>query len=123
MELTFAQKYYRLTYNIRMLPYNIKNYCKNLYRYRKTLWNSRPWDYQGIYLALHDQLTCMSTAIEKHGHHTDKERVVKDMRICIKLLDRLMEDDYSKMNYDWDESGIDGELRIKVSPHVLVPYK
>lgn len=62
------------------------------------MWNSRPWDYSGCYLVLKDNLTYLSNSIDKYGHHLHKDKDVKKIRVCIKLIDRLLEDDYLKMD-------------------------
>ena len=78
---------------------NIKYFLLNIYHHRKALWYSRPWDYTGTYLVLRDNLKYLSASIEKYGCHLNKEHDVRRMRICIHLIDRLVEDDYYKVDY------------------------
>ena len=86
---------------------NIKYFLLNIYHHRKALWYSRPWDYAGTYLVLRDNLKYLSDSIEKYGNHLNKGHDIKRMRICIHLIDRLVEDDYYKIDYVFDEKSSD----------------
>lgn len=87
---------------------NIKYFLLNIYHHRKALWYSRPWDYTGTYLVLRDNLKYLSDSIEKYGNHLNKERDITRMRICIHLIDRLVENDYYKVDYVFNNKGSDG---------------
>lgn len=78
--------------------YDIKYVILNLWHHRKAIIHSRPWDSHGMLLFMRDNLKYLSDSIEKYGHSVNSHKDVKDMRICIHLLDRLIKDDYSKTN-------------------------
>ncbi len=57
------------------------------------------------------QLITMEECQRVHGNHLNAHKVAKDLRIVIKLLDRLIEDDYSVQTdgeYDWIPCKEDG---------------
>lgn len=86
---------------IRHFYYDCKYIILNVWHHRKALLHSRPWDYHGTLLFMRDNLKYLSDSIEKHGCHLNKGKQVKDIRICVNLLERLLKDDYmiSKHNF------------------------
>ena len=98
---------------------NIERFFSNIYHHRIALWNSVPWDSTGVYLMIMDNLRYLSASIEKYGNHRNKGKQVKDMRICISLLDRLVKDDYSKAEYDLDTTASKGFTIIVTNKHDL----
>lgn len=101
--------------------YNIKYFILNIYHHRSSLWYSRPWDYVGVYLVLRDNLKYLSDSIEEHGCSLNKDRQVKKMRVCINLLDRLIEDNYLTEKVEWKPSTGNGPLWGKLTPKYFLP--
>lgn len=100
--------------NIRFLPYRFKYNClypvkvwfRNIWRFRKELAHTYPWDYSGLLLLMRRQLITMEECQRVSGNHLNAHKVAKDLRVVIKLLDRLIEDDYSVQTdgeYDWKD--------------------
>ena len=98
--------------NIRFFPYRLKhNYLypikvwfRNIWGFRMELAHTYPWDYSGLLLLMRRQLITMEECQRVHGNHLNAHKVAKDLRIVIKLLDRLLEDDYTVQTegeYDW----------------------
>lgn len=89
--------------NIRFLPYRFKYNClypvkvwfRNIWRFRKELAHTYPWDYSGLLLLMRRQLITMEECQRVHGNHLNAHKVAKDLRVVIKLLDRLIEDNYN----------------------------
>lgn len=81
---------------------NVEYFLYNIWRWRKSLWQSRPWDYSGVYLLLHDQLSYMKESIDKYSYHTYKSRDSHKIKVCLLLLERLIENDYliDKVNFN-----------------------
>jgi hypothetical protein len=98
--------------NIRYSPYRFKhNYMfplntwfKNIWVFRKELAHAQPWDYHGLLLLMRKQIQTMEDGQRVYGNHLNAHKIAKDMRVVIKLLDRLIEDDYTVQTdgkYDW----------------------
>ena len=92
---------------------NIKYFLLNIYHHRKSLWYSRPWDYSGTYMVLRDNLKYLSDSIEVHGIHLNKHKQVKNMRVCINLIDRLLEDDYAKVTYVFKDDVFSFDFKVE----------
>ena len=104
---------------IRFFPYQIEHksyyplkvWFRNIWRFRKELSHTYPWDYSGLLLLMRRQLITMEECQRVHGHHLNSHKVAKDLRIVVKLLDRLIEDEYSVQTdgaYDWRPTDIKG---------------
>lgn len=88
--------------------YPLKTWFKNIWVFRKELASAQPWDYHGLLLLMRRQLITMEECQRVYGNHLNAHKVAKDLRIVVKLLDRLIEDDYSVQTdgeYDWKELG------------------
>ena len=103
--------------NIRFFPfrfkhnylYPVKIWFRNIWRFRKELAHTYPWDYTGLLLLMRRQLITMEECQRVYGNHLNAHKVAKDLRIVIKLLDRLIEDNYDVQTdgeYSW--KGIEG---------------
>jgi hypothetical protein len=65
-----------------------------LWNWFPTIWNDRNWDHHYIYVILKRKLELQENFIRNHGHHLNAEKDADRMKICILLLDRLIEDNY-----------------------------
>lgn len=96
--------YYWLKYRVwHSIRYDVPNFFRNLYLFRKTLWRYRQWDWSGLYQAMYDSLKGMEEQQRVYGHSVNSHKYAKDIRICLKLLERLIEDDYGTRGYDYVE--------------------
>ncbi len=91
----------KLYYQLKMFWYNFKWFFINIYRLRYSLTHIRCWDYSGIYLLLRDQIREMEASQTKYSNHLCKDTNSKRMKVCLNLLDRLIEDEYmiEKQNF------------------------
>lgn len=104
--------------------YNIWYPLKNIWKWRYSIINSRPWDHQGVYLLLRDQLSYMEGNIRLHSNQLTKDEKCKDIKVCLNLLDRIIEDEYSidKQNFDYgDEGWPNNWLNCKITPKYFLP--
>lgn len=111
--------YYKLYHLLSDAKYKLKNYFRNIWLFRKALTNTVCWDYTGLLLLMKTQIASMEENMRLYGHHLNNENHCKRMRECIHLLDRIIEDDYNKANYDFvDECApVYGKcFSIKVTP-------
>lgn len=60
------------------------------------IWKDRNWDYSFIYILLRHKLHLTEHLIRNHGHHLYKDKDADNIKLCVNLLDRLIEDDYHK---------------------------
>lgn len=97
--------------------YPLKTWFKNIWVFRKELANAQPWDYHGLLLLMRRQLITMEECQRVYGNHLNAHKVAKDLRIVIKLLTRLIEDDYSVQTdgeYGWKECEREGWTEMVV---------
>lgn len=95
------------------LYYNIIYGIQNIFLYFSVIWRDRNWDSHWIFVLLRRKLQLMSKNFEKWNRYEGVEKDVKKMRFCIKIIDRLIEDDY------FDPKG---ELEKKWGKHNLFNY-
>lgn len=120
---------------------NVRYGIANLYFFFNLVWNDR--DYDWIFLAklMRFKLSRMEHMIRNYGCHLHNERDADQIKRCVILLDRIIEDDYSdgiykahdekwgKTDWDtmfeeceWDEDGDATMYQFKGKrPNVLTP--
>lgn len=87
--------------NIRIYR-DIKKFFKNIIIYRKFLWNANNWDTEytymyAMYISLHQRLIMLESG---SGHCVVKPRDIKDLKIAMEYLDRIIEGKSPLDNYD-----------------------
>jgi hypothetical protein len=84
--------YYKIK---RASPYhNIKNGIQNLTTWFPVIWKNRDWDFAFIWIILHKKLELMEREIRINGHHTNNKRDANQIKLCVNLIKRLMDDNY-----------------------------
>ena len=78
--------------------YNIKNGLRNFWKWRKVVWNDRPWDYVYIFKALRFKLNETQRCID--GTFVGSDEEAAKIRSLIDAIDRILEDDYVKEEYE-----------------------
>ena len=73
---------------------NIKYGIENLIKWFPTIWNDRDWDYCFLYDLLYFKLKNMEKFQRKYGHSVSNEEIANEIKPCIEVLGRLIEDDY-----------------------------
>ena len=104
---------------IRSAYYNVIYGVRNLIQWFPVIWSDRGWDFFFIWILLHRKLYLMEKHIRKYSHHLHSDRDADQIKICVNLLKRLLDDEYHEnvfKNHDkkWGESHmnwkeIDGE--------------
>lgn len=103
----------------RDIPYGIRN----LLVWFKVIWNDRNWDYHYIFVILRHKLNLMEKAIRNNNNHTEAERDADQIKECVEILDRLINDVYFDLAYEeyhkkWGEIDFkvrDGRLELNNS--------
>lgn len=98
----------------RDIPYGIRN----LLVWFKVIWNDRNWDYHYIFVILRHKLNLMEKAIRNNNNHTEAERDADQIKECVEILDRLINDVYFDLAYkEYEEKW--GELQFRVENNQL----
>lgn len=90
---------------------DIKVGIKNLIEWLPVIWKDRWWDHTFLYEMLRFKLSIMERKIRKHGIHLNAHDDADQIKLCVSLLDRLIDDDYHEnafKNHDkkWGEGVI-----------------
>jgi len=94
--------------------YGTKYGIENLINWFPVVWKDRNWDHYFIYVILRKKLQLMEHQIRTFGHHTRNIEDADNIKICVNLLTRLIEDDYHEMAFKkHDEKWGDIELKTK----------
>ena len=87
-----------LNNNLSRFFYNVKNGLRNLWKWRSVVWNDRPWDYVYIFKALRFKLDETQRCID--GTFVGADEEAAKIRSLIEAIDRILEDDYVKEEYE-----------------------
>lgn len=87
-----------LNNNLSRFFYNVKNGIRNLWKWRSVVWNDRPWDYVYIFKALRFKLDETQRCID--GTFVGADEEAAKIRSLIEAIDRILEDDYVKEEYE-----------------------
>lgn len=90
------QYYYK---NIKYFINDIFYGIKNIITYAPLIYRDRDWDFSYIDIMLRFKLKRMSELLRIKDRHTTTQQHVKQINFCIKLLDRLIADDYTHPEY------------------------
>lgn len=98
--------------------YDIPYGLKNLRVWFKLIWSDRNWDYHYIYVILRHKLDLMEKSIRRNGNHTEADSDADQIKECVDILDRLVNDVYFDLAYkDYEEKW--GEIKFKVEENRL----
>ncbi len=73
---------------------SIKNGTKNLVIWFPAIWRDRDWDHFYLYIILRKKLSNMENYHRKYGYSVISEKTADNIKLCVNLLDRLIEDKY-----------------------------
>jgi hypothetical protein len=85
---------YHLANKISDIYYSLKNGPKHVFEWLPVVWNDRHWDQYYIYKILRHKLYLQEKFIRHRGCHVNNERDADQIKRCIMILDRLLEDNY-----------------------------
>ena len=79
----------------------IKSFFKNIYRgivnlviWFPIIWNDRNWDQYFFYKIMKSKLEKMENLQRKHGIAINSKKYANQIKLCINLLHRIIQDDY-----------------------------
>lgn len=79
--------------------YDIRHGIKSYLRWYKTIWNDRNWDFQYTYEILREKIKFQKEYFQKSQLVLGWEDQVKQLAFCERILNRLIEDDYTTQAY------------------------
>lgn len=82
---------------------NLVQGVKNLIHYFPIIWKDRDWDYRYTLDILEYKLKRQRNYINKNKRFVGYEFVVRDLNICLSLLDKFKEEYYSMEKYEYLE--------------------
>jgi hypothetical protein len=98
--------------------YDIPYGTKNLFTWFKIIWKDRNWDYLFIFIILRHKLHLMEKSIRENENHTEATRDADQIKECVDILDRLVDDVYFDLAYkEYEEKW--GEIAFKLENNQL----
>jgi hypothetical protein len=85
---------------IKEIPRNIKYGIESCIKWAPIIWKDRNWDQHFIYVILRHKLYLTEQIIRKHGHYVDNKKDADNIKICINILDRFIEDKHCDIVWD-----------------------
>lgn len=78
-----------------------KQGVKNIWYWFPVIWKDRHWDGHYIFEILQHKLTAQANYIGRRDFHTRAQLDAKRMRLCVKLIKKIQEDDYQMEYMDY----------------------
>jgi len=107
MEKEYNEWYWKLYRWVRWeLPYQhkyIKNGVQNLYKWFWVIWKDRDWDHHYIFQVLKFKLEKQAKHLVKYGLHESAVRDAELMMTCVKLINKIQNEEYYDELYKLDE--------------------
>jgi hypothetical protein len=83
-----------------------KQGVKNIWYWFPIIWKDRDWDGHYIFEILQHKLEAQANYIGKRDFHTRAQQDARRMRLCVKLIKKIQEDDYQIEYMDYHKDRI-----------------
>jgi hypothetical protein len=83
-----------------------KQGVKNIWYWFPIIWKDRDWDGHYIFEILQHKLVAQANYIGKRDFHTRAQQDARRMRLCVKLIKKIQEDDYQIEYMDYHKDRI-----------------
>ena len=107
MNKEYNEWYWKLYRWVRWeLPYQpkyIKYGLKNLYKWFWVIWKDRDWDHHYIFEVLKFKLEKQAKHLNERNWHESSKRDAELIMTCVRLINKLQNEDYYNELYDSDE--------------------
>ena len=91
---------------------DVKHGIGNLIKWFPIIWKDRDWDHYFFHIMVRQKLENMEHLLRNYGHHVDAEKDADKIRVCVCLLNRIIDDEYHEMVYkDHDKKWGDTHFR------------
>lgn len=88
------QLYYWIKRDGRYFHKDIYKGITNLIKWFPIVWNDRDWDQAYIFYVLRFKLNNTANYLEKQNGYVGVERDVEKIRLCVRLIDKIKDEDY-----------------------------
>jgi len=82
---------------------NIFHNIKRLLYWFPIIWKDRDWDEHYLFIVLQHKLKSMENFFRNHGHFIGTEKQAENIKICVLLLQRLIDDNYLEIAFKFHE--------------------
>ena len=79
--------------------WKLRNGIRNLIRWFPIIWNDGDWDYHFLLRVLRFKLQDLQGGISSRNRHVGCQRQMQRIDLCIKLLNRLLADNYHELAF------------------------
>lgn len=83
-----------------------KQGIKNIWYWFPVIWKDRDWDGHYIFEILQHKLTAQANYIGRRDFHTRAQQDARRMRLCVKLIKKVQEEDYTMEYMDYHKDRI-----------------
>jgi len=95
--------YIRRMFSPKMIYRNVKYGIQNLVRWFPVIWTDRDWDHIYLFIMLRYKLRGMENLLRKYGYHVNAEAEADNIRKCILILNRIIDDVYYDIAFRFHE--------------------
>lgn len=106
---------YRVRKIYDIFRYDIPRFLKNLVVYRKVLWNTYNFDYSGSLYFMREHFKQLEPIL-RNGCHMNGDKTADKVKVCILLLDRILDSSEQYMLSEIDIDFSDNHITIKHEP-------
>ena len=97
----FRRIYLLWYYNWQYIPKETKRSIQKLIYWFPIIWKDRDWDTHYIFEILKHKLKAQADYIGGRGFHTRAHQDARRMRLCVKLMQKVQDDEYSGEYMDY----------------------
>jgi hypothetical protein len=83
-----------------------KQGVKNIWYWFPVIWKDRDWDGHYIFEILQHKLTAQANYIGRRDFHTRAQQDARRMRLCVKLIKKVQEEDYTMEYMDYHKDRV-----------------
>jgi hypothetical protein len=83
-----------------------KQGIKNIWYWFPVIWKDRDWDGHYIFEILQHKLTAQANYIGRRDFHTRAQQDARRMRLCVKLIKKVQEEDYTMEYMDYHKDRV-----------------
>jgi hypothetical protein len=88
------------------LPKEIKRGIQKIWYWLPIIWKDRDWDGHYIFEIMKHKLKAQAKYIGGRGFHTRAHQDARRMRLCVKLMQKIQDDDYAMEYMDYHKDRI-----------------
>lgn len=88
---------------------DFKTGIRNIIKWLPIIWKDRDWDHGYLMNVLRFKIDEMQKHIDKYGHMVNYQKfpMIRDMKLCVGLIDKIREDVYEMEYHDYHKSKFD----------------